>query len=245
MSTLSNVGVALQAGDAYRRADLEEQGTLQRLQMGQNAIDQDALARATYQRVLEHLMQEEAAAKTAKKAPAAKPAVALVPVTGQQQSDITNFYADGGMVGPKESRFHGVYDDAAVTAHMPRTLTDYLDDSKQPSFHHGQRAMSAARTILDHAHAMANGGQVKRKTKSLYAYCKECHRVGNSAAVKLKAGGAVRGPGTGTSDSVKAVGPGGAPYRLSTGEYVLSADTVRAVGRDKLDALQAQHHKRV
>src|SRR4051812_8305151 len=50
-------------------------------------------------------------------------------------------------------------------------------------------------------------------------------------------GGAVRGPGTGTSDSI--------PARLSNGEYVLSADTVRFVGKDKLDALQAMAHKRV
>jgi hypothetical protein len=55
----------------------------------------------------------------------------------------------------------------------------------------------------------------------------------------------VRGPGTGTSDSVKATIDGKHPARLSTGEYVLSADTVRAVGRDKLDALQAMYHKPV
>lgn len=62
-------------------------------------------------------------------------------------------------------------------------------------------------------------------------------------------GGKVKGPGSGTSDSVKAslVGPSGKQQglNLSNGEYVLSADTVRAIGKDKLDALQAQYHKPV
>lgn len=67
-------------------------------------------------------------------------------------------------------------------------------------------------------------------------------------AVKFKHGGSVQGPGTGTSDSVKGalVHKGKKqPVRLSDGEYVLSADTVRAVGKDKLDALQAKYHKPV
>lgn len=56
----------------------------------------------------------------------------------------------------------------------------------------------------------------------------------------LKDGGRVRprgfvaGPGTETSDSI--------PARLSDGEYVLPADTVRAVGVDKLDALRDATH---
>lgn len=62
-------------------------------------------------------------------------------------------------------------------------------------------------------------------------------------------GGKVRGPGTGTSDSVPASlkTPGGSTQgiNLSNGEYVLSADTVRAIGKDKLDALQARYHKQV
>ena len=44
----------------------------------------------------------------------------------------------------------------------------------------------------------------------------------------LKDGGPVRGPGTGTSDSIAA--------RLSDGEYVLPADTVQAIGVPALDA---------
>jgi hypothetical protein len=45
------------------------------------------------------------------------------------------------------------------------------------------------------------------------------------------AGGAVRGPGTGTSDSVVAYGPKGLPnYRLSNGEHIVTAAEVRAAG---------------
>lgn len=94
----------------------------------------------------------------------------------------------------------------------------------------------------------ANGGPV-----SIWKYMQ--HRMSKSqkppktktkpAAVKFKKGGMVRGPGTGTSDSVKASIGGKHPARLSNGEYVLSADTVRAVGKDKLDALQAKYHKPV
>lgn len=51
---------------------------------------------------------------------------------------------------------------------------------------------------------------------------------------KLRSGGAVHGPGTGTSDSI--------PALLSNGEYVLPADTVAHVGRPALDALRSLTH---
>lgn len=51
---------------------------------------------------------------------------------------------------------------------------------------------------------------------------------------KMRSGGAVHGPGTGTSDSI--------PALLSNGEYVLPADTVQAVGRPALDALRSLTH---
>jgi len=49
-------------------------------------------------------------------------------------------------------------------------------------------------------------------------------------------GGFVSGPGTGTSDSI--------PARLSNGEYVMPADTVRHYGRDFMDALRAMRPQR-
>ena len=51
-------------------------------------------------------------------------------------------------------------------------------------------------------------------------------------------GGEVRGPGTGTSDDVPAVNTSnGNPIRLSNGEYVLPAETVRRIGKNKLDRI--------
>ena len=47
-------------------------------------------------------------------------------------------------------------------------------------------------------------------------------------------GGNVTGPGTGTSDSIKA--------KLSDGEYVISADVVDALGQEFFDMLQKQFH---
>lgn len=47
-------------------------------------------------------------------------------------------------------------------------------------------------------------------------------------------GGKMRGPGTGTSDSI--------PIRVSDGEYIISADVVDALGANFFDHLQAQFH---
>lgn len=55
---------------------------------------------------------------------------------------------------------------------------------------------------------------------------------------RMATGGLVRGPGTGTSDSVPAVNQDdGSPIRLSNGEYVLPAETVRKIGISKLDKI--------
>jgi len=56
-------------------------------------------------------------------------------------------------------------------------------------------------------------------------------------------GGAIKGPGTGTSDSVKAVNKdNGRPIALSTGEYIIPEDTVRKVGKETLDRLVKDTH---
>lgn len=60
----------------------------------------------------------------------------------------------------------------------------------------------------------------------------------NPAGIKFAHGGRVRGPGTGTSDSIKA--------RLSDGEYVLPTDTVAAMGGpDALDRVKDATHQPV
>lgn len=60
-------------------------------------------------------------------------------------------------------------------------------------------------------------------------------------------GGKVVGPGTGTSDSVPAIGPGVKPYLLSNGEYILPEWLVTAIGGGsnaagaaQLDAMRGQ-----
>jgi len=59
---------------------------------------------------------------------------------------------------------------------------------------------------------------------------------GGVGAQPYARGGYIRGPGTGTSDDVRAVnGDSGQPIRLSNGEYVLPAKTVRKIGIDKID----------
>jgi hypothetical protein len=60
--------------------------------------------------------------------------------------------------------------------------------------------------------------------------------TGVIAATGFADGGLVSGPGTGTSDSI--------PARLSNGEYVMPADTVRHYGRDFMDALRAMRPQR-
>lgn len=55
--------------------------------------------------------------------------------------------------------------------------------------------------------------------------------MATGGAVQYRAvGGAVHGPGTGTSDDVNAIGPWGSRYRLSNGEHILTAKEVQMMG---------------
>lgn len=64
-----------------------------------------------------------------------------------------------------------------------------------------------------------------------------------AGAMMMADGGQVRGPGSGTSDSVPAFNSSnGQPIKLSNGEYVISADVVRAKGREFFDKLQDRYH---
>lgn len=59
-------------------------------------------------------------------------------------------------------------------------------------------------------------------------------------------GGPVKGPGTGTSDSVPAVNTSnGQPIALSSGEWVVPADVVRAKGQEFFQKLTDKHHRPV
>lgn len=66
---------------------------------------------------------------------------------------------------------------------------------------------------------------------------------GASLAMGMADGGQVHGPGTGTSDSVRAVNTDtGGAIRLSNHEYVIPADVVRAKGVEFFDKLKAKYH---
>ena len=70
--------------------------------------------------------------------------------------------------------------------------------------------------------------------------------IGASMSRFMADGGKVNGPGSGTSDSVKAVNTDNAqPIRLSNGEYIVSADVVKAKGQEFFDKLQERYHRPV
>lgn len=59
-------------------------------------------------------------------------------------------------------------------------------------------------------------------------------------------GGKLSGPGTGTSDSIRAINTStGDPIRLSNGEYIIPADVVRKKGKAFFDQMVDKHHKPV
>ena len=58
-----------------------------------------------------------------------------------------------------------------------------------------------------------------------------------------KRGGVLSGPGTGTSDSIRAVNTDdGSPVNLSTGEYIVPADVVRKRGKEYFDRMVEKEH---
>lgn len=57
-------------------------------------------------------------------------------------------------------------------------------------------------------------------------------------------GGMLHGPGTGTSDSIPAQNlANGGPVKVSTGEYIIPADVVRAKGKDFFDGMVKKYHQ--
>lgn len=128
-------------------------------------------------------------------------------------------FQNGGLVR-EEDRGGNMGKDAvlaAIRAQSGATPAPQTQPSQQPSWRTaiGQMANALSPAIagrkqqIDKESGYADGGRVRPQ-------------------------GFVAGPGTGTSDSIKA--------RLSDGEYVLPADTVAAVGVDALDALKDATH---
>ena len=79
------------------------------------------------------------------------------------------------------------------------------------------------------AAGMANGGMVDDPTRPTG----QSYPTVNPPT-QLKSGGKVKGPGTGTSDSI--------PAMLSHGEFVMPADSVRTIGAEKLMAMKDATH---
>ena len=103
------------------------------------------------------------------------------------------------------------------------------------------KVVPAAKSMLPAAPqvAAAVGETASKVTSSTGAgvVADEAQARGFANGGRVRPRGFVSGKGTATSDSI--------PARLSNGEYVLPADTVRAVGVEALDALRESTHKPV
>ncbi len=103
------------------------------------------------------------------------------------------------------------------------------------------RARAAAEKAQQQAQAQQQTPQPQQRAISDYSGMSATQRrekeLGLADGGRVRPRGFVAGKGTETSDSI--------PARLSNGEYVLPADTVRAVGVEALDALRESTHKPV
>lgn len=103
-----------------------------------------------------------------------------------------------------------------------------------------------AERVLDSAmpamQTFANGGMIQPPGQGMaspFPGFADGGRVGGALG-----GGMVRGPGNGTSDSVPAMVDGQQPAALSSGEFVVPADVVRALGTNHFQKLIDKYHRR-
>ena len=103
------------------------------------------------------------------------------------------------------------------------------------------RARAAAEKAQQQAQAQQQTPQPQQRAVTQYSGMSATQRrekeLGLADGGRVRPRGFVSGKGTATSDSI--------PARLSNGEYVLPADTVRAVGVEALDALRESTHQPV
>ena len=103
------------------------------------------------------------------------------------------------------------------------------------------RARAAAEEAQQQAQAQQQTPQPQQRAVTEYSGMSATQRrekeLGLADGGRVRPRGFVAGKGTATSDSI--------PARLSNGEYVLPADTVRAVGVEALDALRESTHQPV
>jgi hypothetical protein len=119
-----------------------------------------------------------------------------------------------------------------------QTVGSFLEDHVAPAFRRGVDAIRVAWDRVREAAAAPVRFIIDRVIKGgiIGAYNKLAGWFGvDPVEVKLPdgfaTGGQIRGPGTGTSDSILA--------RVSAGEYVVKADVVRRLGVDFFDAINA------
>jgi len=152
--------------------------------------------------------------------------------------------ADGGLHGmfrpqgfPDVSRQEeeagiGATYPAPSSADVPQTVRQVAAAPEQAptyTYEQGQAATRAHNQMLEQERQAAQAKPKVRQTvfSDTYAH-------GGMVRKNMKSGGRVKGPGSGTSDSV--------PAMLSHGEYVMPADTVRKIGAGKLDAIKNATH---
>lgn len=137
------------------------------------------------------------------------PALALSPTARMRRTEVQHF-ADGGFVRRITDRLYGNVPPPPAPSAPPAAPVAAATPAPAPP----PTAAGVMGTLSDYA----GGGATDRRMK----------------AAGLKHGGMVKGPGTGTSDSI--------PAMLSHGEVVMPADTVRKVGAAKLLAtIDATH----
>lgn len=103
----------------------------------------------------------------------------------------------------------------------------HMDDAIE-AMSQGNEAPTMQQTIQ--AHPVGNGGPFPTDQTPML------DRIFQTAiALGMRSGGPVKGPGGPTDDKI--------PAMLSHGEYVLPADTVKAVGKGNLDALREKTHE--
>lgn len=111
------------------------------------------------------------------------------------------------------------YADGGLVQQLRRSVNRLVGNNPEAQKQRGRDPDAIDAPKVDAAAPAAPGYNSGVKTKD------------NPAGIRFAKGGAVRGPGTGTSDSV--------PIMASHGEYVLKAKAVKAIGVKALDALNA------
>lgn len=165
--------------------------------------------------------------------------------------------ADGGMVGATVDairKHQAELDNAGVTPRpvsapapapaapaAPAGPVDPLTAQLEAKAKARRAAAAAAPVKKTNIFGFADGGEVTEPSTMGYKNggmaCPHGVKPGSHCAACYADGGKINGPGGPTDDKV--------PALLSKGEYVLPADTVEAIGKDKLDQVKAATHKPV